>query len=248
MSGAPATREQAWLGAALAVTDSLLGFATAWEVWSLSHRLELDAVDVVIAGPRAPRLAGVRGHKTLWLPPAHRARVGPLPVTSVARTLVDACGLVPLAWLQSAVKDALRRRLVTLAALARCVDSVPVSGRRKSRPIREVIAARIPGYDPGDSDPEADLVELLVRAGYPKPVQNFKVRDGGETYEVDVAWPDIKKGFEWDSLAFHADVFAFHRDRKKLRVLRSLGWDVVPVTSDTGAAEILAVAASFFSP
>lgn len=247
VGGAPHTREQAWLAAALAVRGSFVSHGTAWEAHGLVHPPARDAVDVLVVGGRGLDLAGVRVHRTIWLPEAHRARLGPLPVTSVERTIVDTCGLVAYAQLERAVKDALRRGLTSLPRLARCADEVPVSGRRKSMPIREVLAGRIPGYDPGDSDPEADIVELLVRAGYPKPEQNVKVVVDGETYEVDIAWVERRCGYEYDSLRFHGDAFAFHRDRRKWRALRRAGWRVDPITKETSDAEILAIAAEFFA-
>jgi hypothetical protein len=246
VTGATTSHEQAWLAAALAAPGSLLGLGTAWEAWGLRYPPERDAIDLLVSGGQRPRLAGVRGHRTLWLPESHRARVGPLPVTSVERTIVDACGLVSFGQLERCVKDAVRRRVTSLGRLARVVGEVPVSGRRKSLPIRDVLAARVAGYDPGDSDPEADIAELCVRAGYPKPKQNFKVRINGETFEIDLAWPDVMGGFEYDSLQFHADPWAFHRDRRKLRILRRAGWRIDPLTSETSTNEILASLADFF--
>ena len=247
VAGAPRSRAQAWLAAALTVPGSVLSHGTAWEAWGLAYAPERDAVDLLVVGGARLRVAGVRVHRTISLPSGDRSSIGPLPVTSVERTMVDACGLVSSAQLERAVKDAVRRRLTSLPRLARCIDEVPVSGRRKRRPIREVLAGRIPGYDPGDSDPEADVVELLVRAGYPKPEQNVTVVVDGETYEIDIAWVDLRSGFEYDSMQFHGDVFAFHRDRKKWRALRRAGWRVDPITKETGHAEILAIAAEFFA-
>jgi hypothetical protein len=246
IAGAPVSREQAWLAAALAAPGSLLALATAWESWGLYYPPERDAIDLLVVGGQRPRLAGVRGHRTLWLPETHRSRVGVLPVTSVERTIVDSCGLVSFGQLERCVKDAVRRRVTSLGRLARVVGEVPVSGRRKSLPIREVLAVRIAGYDPGDSVPEADIAELCVRAGYPKPKQNFKVRINGEWFEIDLAWPDVMGGFEYDTLQFHADPWAFHRDRRKLRILRRAGWRVDPLTSETSTNEILASLADFF--
>lgn len=246
VAGVPPSREQMWLAAALVVPKGLLSHATGWDVWGLAYPPERDSVDVLKARGPGLALAGVRVHRTLWLPDSHTSRVGALPVTSVERTIVDACGLVSFGQLERAVKDAVRRRMTSLGLLARVVGEVPVSGRRKSLPIREVLAARIAGYDPGDSDPEADIAELCVRAGYPKPKQNFKVRINGESFEIDLAWPEVMGGFEYDSLQFHADPWAFHRDRRKLRILRRAGWRIDPLTSETSTNEILASLVDFF--
>jgi hypothetical protein len=246
-AGAPVSREQIWLAAVLAVPGSVLSHGTAWAGWGLRYPPERDAVDLLVVRGRAPAAAGVRCHRTIALPPSHLARIGVLPVTSVERTIVDACGLVSPAQLERTVMDAVRRRLTTLPQLARCLDEVPVSGRRASAPLRDLLADRIPAWQPGDSDPEADVVEFLVKNRFPKPAQNVKVLVDGEQYEVDIAWVDIRCGFERDSVQFHGDVFAFHRDRKKWRALRRAGWRVDPITSETTPEEILAIASEFFA-
>ncbi|HEX2850245.1 MAG TPA: hypothetical protein VHN98_06820 [Acidimicrobiales bacterium] len=243
VKGAPQTRLVMLLAAALAVPGSCLSHLTAWEACGLAGQVEPGAIDLVVEGRRAPQTEGVRGHSTTALPRTHRRRVGRLPVTSPARTLVDSCGLVPSRQLARATKDGVRRGLFTLPALVRTVDETPVPGRRKCAPIREVLAARIPGYDAGDTDPEADIAELVVRAGYPKPVLNLKVMTDLGPREVDIAWPDICAGYEWDSQQYHGDDWAGHEDRAKWRALKRAGWDVWPVTSRTSSSEILAIAA-----
>jgi hypothetical protein len=110
--------------------------------------------------------------------------------------------------------------------------------------MRELLKTRIPGYDVGDSDPEVDLVEVLVGAGFPRPQQQIKVdTDRGVKY-LDLGWAETRTGFEYDSLEFHEH--RFHEDRDRLRALKRAGWDVWPITSETSKNEILAIATVAF--
>ena len=248
MAGVPRSREQAWLAAALAAGDgTLLSHATATSAWRLrvpESEPQADGIDLLVSGRHRPRLAGVRAHHTDLLPAPDRSHVGPLPVVSVARTLIDICGTLPFGLLEAAVDDALRRRILSVPSLVRAAAGVPPSGRRAIRPMREILRERAPGYDPAGSDRELDIVALIVEHGYPPPVKGHRVTIGGRKYELDVSWPEVTTAIEYDSVLFHADVTSFHANRARWRALTAAGWDVYPVTSRTARSEILAIAAS----
>jgi hypothetical protein len=61
---------------------------------------------------------------------------------------------------------------------------------------------------------------------------------------IDVGWPELRVGYEYDSVEFH--VGRFHEDRDRLRRLKRAGWDVWPITKTTSRNEILAIATSAF--
>lgn len=245
LAGAPVTRRQAWLAAVLAAGEgALVSHGTACELWAFRGFRPPEGIDVLVSGRDAPKIEGVIGHETKLLPDGHRSVYDWIPATSPERTIVDSCGLFSPSGLGSAVNDGLRRSLVLLPRLARTVDDVPISGRRPIVPIVDVLRHRIPGYDPGDSDPEVDLVDVLVRAGLPRPRLGIKVVAEGHTMFVDVGWPDVQVGFEYDSVDFH--IHAFHEDRARLRRLKRAGWDIWPVTSTTPKNEILAIATLAF--
>jgi hypothetical protein len=241
--GAPVTREQAWLAAVLAsALAAVLSHLSAAMLWGLRGFPEPEAIDLLAVGKVRARMPGVRGHRTESLPADHTTVYRAIPVTTVERTLVDVCGAVPARTLRSAVNDGLRRSLVTIPRLARTVDEVPRSGRRKIVPMVELLRMLVPGYDAGDSDPEVDLVELLVSAGLPRPQQQVKVLAEGHVHYVDVGWPAVRCGFEYDSEEFHGSLDSMHEDRARLRRLKRAGWDIWPVTSRTTRNEIVAIA------
>ena len=243
-AGSARTQEQAWLAAALAVSGSYLSHGTATRIWGYPFFPPPDAIDLLRVGSQ-PRLEGVRGHRTRHLPPDHVTRRGAMPVTSAARSLVDACGLVTDKQLRSAANDALRRRILSLPDLVRTVDEVPVSGRRAIVPVVDYLQTRVAGYDLGDSDPEVDLVEVLVAAGHPRPAQQIRVETAVGSRFVDVGWPEVRVGYEYDSLEFHVE--RFHEDRDRLRALKRAGWDIWPITKTTSTNEILAIATLAFA-
>lgn len=244
-AGVRPTQHLAWHAAVLAAGDgAVLSHTTAAHLWGMTRAAPRGGVDVLVSRRNRPRLPGVTGHRTDSLPDSHRAVHLGIPVTSAERTLVDVCGLLSPRALRFAVSDGLRRGTVRLPRLARTVDEVPRSGRRKMLPMIETLQHYIPGFDPGDSDPEVDIVELLVNAGFERPDQQVEVEAEGRHHKIDVAWPHIKVGFEYDSVDFH--VFKFHEDRARLRRLKRAGWEVWPVTSETTSNEILAIATLAF--
>jgi hypothetical protein len=239
--GSPATREQAWLAAVLALPGAVLSHASAWALWVFSHPPDDDRIDLLRPGDTAPRGAGIRGHRTEALPSSHFAVHRMIPVTSPERTFLDASGLLTERALELALDDALRARLLSLPLLIRALESVPVSGRRPSAAVRRLLEDRVPGYNPGGSDAELDVVRLCRRAGVPLPRQQHRVTTAGRTYFLDFAWPERRHAIEWDGYAFHSSVSSFHRDRTRLRELQRLGWTVWQVTSRTSQSELLAI-------
>ena len=245
-AGTPPSRDQVLLAAVLAAGEgALLSHASAAGAWGYRQVPTPDVIHVVTDSWSQPRLVGVKGHRTKSLPDHHRSRVGALPVTSAERTLIDCCGQLLPAQLKSATSDGLRRKVLTLPRLTRCVDEVPRSGRRAIVPVVELLGTLVEGYDPGDSDPEVDLVDAIVAAGFPRPAQQVRVHHDGHTMFVDVGWPELRVGYEYDSIEYHEH--RFHEDRDRLRRLKRAGWDVWPITKTTSRNEILAIATAAFA-
>lgn len=246
-AGAPVTLDQTRLAAQLAAGDDhLLGHLTAADVWDMRGYPPPAAIDLVVVGAGRARLPGVTGHRTIRLTRADRSLRRSLPVTSFARTLVDTCGLVSAARLRSAMHEGVRAGLLRPVDLARCIDRVPRSGRRASRPVRELAATLIPGYDPCESEPEFDLDRTIVSAGYPPPDKQVWVRGPGWRYRLDLAYPDLRHGFEYQSEQEHLNQRAFHDDPLRTVRLQRAGWTIWPITAHTGRAELLSILSTIF--
>lgn len=245
-AGSAVTAEQAILAAVLAAGErALLSHLSGARHWGFAMFPKPEVIHVLTDSWSQPRLAGVKGHRTIWLPDSHRTRYRSIPIAIPERVLVDSCGLVDPSVLRAAVNEGLRRKIATLPRLARVVDEVPASGRRSIAPMVALLKTKVHGYDPGDSDPEIDLVEDLEGAGFPRPAQQVRVLFEGHTMFVDVGWPELRVGFEYDSLEFHVE--RFHEDRDRLRRLKRAGWDVWPITKTTSRNEIFAIATGAFA-
>jgi hypothetical protein len=116
---------------------------------------------------------------------------------------------------ERAVDDALRRKLVTLRALARVADALDGKGRLRCTVTRGILRARQPGFDPGGSPAELRIVRLLVRAGLPKPVQQWRVRFEGRTARADLAYPELGIVMEYDGWDYHSPRTVFDDDRPR---------------------------------
>jgi G:T-mismatch repair DNA endonuclease (very short patch repair protein) len=106
-----------------------------------------------------------------------------------------------------------------VAALPRC---------RGSKLARE-IAGLADGF--AESPPETRLRLLMLRAGLPMPVAQFRVFDDeGLIGRVDFAYPELRIAIEYEGM-WHGEPQHVGRDRRRLNRLRAAGWRVVFVTA-----------------
>lgn len=241
--GGPITREQSWMAATLAAEGECLlshGCAAAlWDFRRLAHAAD-GGIDLLTDGPR-PGLAGVRAHMTRHLPDRHRTRRNHIPVTSAARTLIDTCGLISFVGFERTVDTAMRQKKLRLPDLARCAEEVPLSGRRRIRPVKLLLAGRVKGYDPGGSNEELDVLRTLKRAGFPLPVQQYRVELEGRTMYLDFAWPETMHCLEYQGKHWHDMKSDFDRDYERFRILQRSPWTPWPLTKSTSANELCAI-------
>jgi predicted transcriptional regulator of viral defense system len=243
--GAPATRSQHILTAVLAFgPGAVASHETAAVLWQIPN-VSLERIEVTCCRSHRVRLRGVVAHETgSFLTEEHTTRDA-IPVTTVARTLVDLSARLSPVQLAIATDDALRRNTLTLAQLRRCVSGLaPAPGRRMSR-IHDVLAARLPGYDPGDSDLEVRVLRAIVAAGLPEPAQQHSVRLPSRRYRLDLAYAEpIKVGIEVDGFGPHTTRSAFDRDRARANDLVVAGWTLLRFTSASTDEQIASTVAA----
>ncbi len=64
--------------------------------------------------------------------------------------------------------------------------------------LHALLAERIPGYDPGDSDLETRVLRAIVAGGLPVPAQQHRVRTVGRALKIDLAYPAARLAIELD--------------------------------------------------
>lgn len=224
-----------------AKVDVVVSHGLAATAWGLQGFASPDRIDVLTTG-RRPELAGVAGHHTKWLPPTDRTRLRRIPITTLERTVVDACGLVAYPVLERAVDEAMRRKRLHLPKLVRTFERIPSSGRRKRWPAEKLLDERVPGFNPGGSPAELDVLKILKRAGIsPLPEQQYRVVVEGHEHVLDFAWPETRQALEYDGVDFHTMVTDIHRGHDRRRRLQRADWTLWEVTKRTSESEIIAV-------
>jgi very-short-patch-repair endonuclease len=99
--------------------------------------------------------------------------------------------------------------------------------RHPGRPLfARLVAERVAGRRPTESELEDDLLAVLRRYGLPEPVPQYPV---GER-RIDFAYPDLVLGLEADSVSAHAAKEDVQRNCDKANDL--LGWSILHFTWD----------------
>lgn len=233
VGAAPDTWERQVMAACLAagpgVVASLRSAARLWDLVQAAGRIQL-----LVGDDRRVRLEGIEVHRSALLPPMDRSVARGIPVTSTARTLVDLSPTQPVDTLGVWVDSLLRVGQLHLLDLQSCVARLAGPGRPSLDTIRSVLAVRLPGYDPGDSNLEIRAFRALGDAGLPLPVQqHLVVGPDGQPMFLDLAYPEHLVGIELDGWAFHNQRSDFDRDRRRRNALTLLGWRIYQFTSTT---------------
>jgi very-short-patch-repair endonuclease len=219
--GHRALRPQARLLAAVLASgpDATLSHVSAAALWQIRPSAA-TLIDVTV--PRRIRgQSGIRHHRSLLSHGQITVHEG-IPITTVARTIVDLAGIVPPPALRRAMEAAEGARLVDWAQ----VEDLVRGRRRGVRAIREILAERETGRRVTKRELEATFLDFLRCHALPLPATNVWM----EGFEVDCVWHDARLVVELDSRHYHGTDGAFERDRARDRRLAAAGWMVVRVT------------------
>jgi very-short-patch-repair endonuclease len=225
------TWHQAVMAAVLAAgSGAVASHSTAAVLWGLPG-VERSSTELSTSRPDRRRLEGVRAHRTLaFLGCEHTIRER-IPVTTVARTIVDVSGRYSVPQLGRMTDHGLRRGMLRIVDLRKCVAGLaPAPGRHPNK-IHRVLRRRLTGYEAGESDLEMRFVRALVGSGLPEPVQQHSVTLGSRRCRIDLAYPDLMIAIEVDGWEFHRTRTAFDQDRARANDLVVAGWHVLRFTS-----------------
>ncbi len=237
----PATWEQQLMAACLAAGPGavacLRSAARLWGLLTRSGRLQL-----LVGDDRRVRLSGIDVYRSALLPPFDVTAERGIPTCTPARTIVDLSATQGVETIGAWVDLCLRQRQLHLLELRSCVARLAGPGRAGLDTVRAVLAKRLPGYDPGDSNLETRALAILHDAGLPAPTQQHRVkRPGGRDAFLDLAYPPEKVGIELDGWEFHRHRTAFDHDRDRRNDLTLLGWTMYQFTSSTTATSLATI-------
>jgi hypothetical protein len=230
--GAPRTWEQAEMAGCLS-GDGIASHRAAGVLWRLP---EIEPrLEITIPQRRKAVLDGFAVHRTSYLQPVDCGHRGGIPVTSLARTVIDVSLEVPRI-APALVNHVLAKRKVPLDLLFNRLKAQGTQGRSGAGELREMLEERRGRKRHVDSELQRRFEEI-AREGYkagllPEPYFEYPVQlpDGRWRYP-DVAYPPpASVGFEAHSYEHHSTLEAFAADVERNLELFGEGWMIVPIT------------------
>ena len=229
------------MGAILAAGDgALASHCCAAALYGL-RRIRCDEPEVTVSGRVAPRIPGLRCHRRDVITSTDRSRIGVIPVTAPAWTLLDLASGVDStsdserARLGGALDDVLVRKLASLATVERLLMRAR-DLRRRPRGVSllsELVEERKKGKKPSETGLEDELLAVFSAFGLPEPVRQFVLAlPGGGTARFDAAYPELLLGFEADGDAFHKGLLDRMRDEARDEQCGLIGWTIRRYSTD----------------
>jgi hypothetical protein len=208
-----------WMAAVLAAGEgavlSHLAAAKLWEIW----RRKATGIDVTVSTNRRNR-PGVRVHRARHLHPRDTTIHDGIPVTTVARTLVDLSSVLTAAQLANVIHEAAFRNRFDLEDTRQAAERA--TGRHTLHTLDASLNAHLSGSAGTRSALEDEFLAQITQAGGPAPLVNTKVAN----VEVDFHWPDRNLCVEIDGPG-HQRPRTQTEDQARDQKLRAAGHDVV---------------------
>jgi hypothetical protein len=217
--------------------EALLSHWSAAWLWGLGVNSPVP-LHGTSPSPRSRR-SHIHVHRARNLAEKDRGLREGIPVTSVARTLLDMAPLVDATRLARFLERAEKAKLLEVGT----VDSVVGRncGHRGARRLERAVAIYRPAPW-GRSEFERRFVAAVLAAGLPQPAMGWNEIG----LELDVYWPEARFGVELDSWETHGTRGAFERDHERDEKLALAEIETIRVTEarfrDRPAAVMEAVA------
>jgi len=217
-------REGRWLAAVLAVGP---GAVLSHRAAAALHGIRESDGAVDVTTTRQVRTRGVVVHRVTTLHASDITVRSGVPVTTVARTLVDLTTILPAGRVAELVREMDRLGRLDASALRAALERS--SGRTGAGP--RALRAALAEHERlvtslTLSELEDRFLTLLDAEDLPRPSTNHRIQG----MRVDAAWPNERLVVELDGWAYHHDRGAFQTDRARDVALVRAGWTVARFT------------------
>jgi hypothetical protein len=200
---------------------ALLSHYSASRLWGIA-KVDPSPFHVTASAWRKPR-PPIRLHEARLLAAEDRALREGIPVTSLARTLLDLAAIVRFEWLERMIERSEELGLFDLRPVEDLLGRTV--GHHGHARLRKAIAIYAPSSFTR-SELEKRFLELVLEAGLPQPRMNY-VEHG---LELDCYWPEHRFVVELDVFETHGTHAAFERDRKRQEDLLLVGIQMIRIT------------------
>jgi very-short-patch-repair endonuclease len=204
---------------------AVLSHRSAAAAWGLRPTARA-AVEVTRAGRNRVGPPGIELHRARRLAPDDVTELRAIPITTVARTLVDLAAVLNPHALERAVHQAEVLQLLDVTATRAAMQRTP--NRKGTKHFDSLLSVPSPG--PTKSALEDRFLKLIRTASLPIPRLNAHVAARGRLIEVDALWPAERVIVELDGAAVHRTAKAFHEDRRRDTALAAEGYLVIRLT------------------
>jgi very-short-patch-repair endonuclease len=229
-SGAPPSAAQTCLAAVLDVGlrawVSHLAAASLWGVPGFRVR----SVDVITTRSRFPGSELAVVHRPRHLPDPFASVLDGVPIVRPSLLVLQLASLVHPDRLGRIFDGLWSRRLLSAPSVRRELDGVLGRGRTGTRALREVLAARPPGYVPPASGLEGRFVQIA--RDHDLPAMRRQVDLGEEESwcgRVDFLAVDVPLVVEVDSDRYHAALVDRLADARRQEALVAAGFTVARI-------------------
>lgn len=217
------SREGRWLASVFAGgKGALLALMSAMALWNVI-RYTPALPDVLVPHGRKP-IEGINIRRYRNLHPLDATKYRGIPVTTVARTLVDLTDDLTPEQLTNLIHEAAYRRSFSLTATRQAMQRA--NGRRNLERLHQAIEAHLNHSAGVRSRDEAKFLRLFEAHDVPKPEINTELHG----IEVDFHWPDLKLVAEIDGPG-HARPRTRREDRAVDALLDAAGYTVVRLST-----------------
>jgi very-short-patch-repair endonuclease len=222
------TAESRWMAATLAYgPHAVLSHRSAGHLWGLVPRARI-APEVTRPG-RARKRPHLVVHEAV-LPADEMGRRWGIPVTSVARTMLDLAATRPEREVERAWNEMEVREYRHSLSIPDLLKRYP--GRKGSTVLARLADRKTLPVGITRNDFEESFLALIDRHGLPRPRMNAHVALRGRFYEVDCFWEEQRVAIELDGGAAHKTLKAFNDDRERDRILAAERFTATRVTWD----------------
>jgi hypothetical protein len=205
------------------LSQAVLSHVSAAAHWGLLHTAA-TRMDVTAPASRRARDQAIRLHRARSLDARDTTTHEHIPITTIARTLLDLAATQPEARLERALAQAHHLRLYDHANITDVVARA--NGHRGARALAQAAASEDPKLT--ESDWEVRMLALIRAAGLPEPLVNHALDAPDHGYcRPDFYWPAHNLIVETDGWQTHGTRPAFEQDRAKDAALTAAGFRVV---------------------
>jgi Transcriptional regulator, AbiEi antitoxin/Protein of unknown function (DUF559) len=219
-----------WMAAVLACGPwAALSHRSAAHLYGLRPTTRAG-IDVIVPRAAMRRYDGVDVHRSVTLADHDVTTVDSIPVTTLARMILDLAAVVDQRSVERVIGEAVDRGMFDLWAVN---DQLKRNPKHPGTPrVRAALGPDRAGLT--DSDLEELFVAIWWPTGLPRPQTRFYIDpgDGGLLIRADFAWPAARFDLEIDGGRYHAPEHHRRRDYRRDQRLKRAKWEVLRVGDD----------------